>query len=350
MTACLSVVTGSSGLLGGCLVPLLAARGDRLRLIDIVPADGDPAGDFIQADLQDTARVAAAVDGAEVVYHLAAAQRMKPQFARLSERQIFAMNVRGTENVLGAAERAGVRKVVVISSSGVYGVPRSVPCREDHPERPLGAYGESKRVVERLCREVRARGLDVTVLRPMSLFGPRMTGIFVLLFEWVRRGSPVYMLGDGANRIQTTSGWDLARACIRAVDTAASSGEVLNIGSEPDTVPTVEAQVRTLIAHAGSHSSLVRIPAALLRNAARALHAVGLSPIVPEHYILADRTFVLDIERAKAVLGWRPEVTNVEMMTAAYDWYVRDGAAYRPAPHPVLGMLDRLTRAVGTTA
>src|SRR5207247_9042332 len=67
-----------------------------------------------------------------------------------SERQIFTMNVRGTENVLRAAERAGVRKVVVISSSGVYGVPRSVPCREDHPERPLGAYGESDRKSTRL--------------------------------------------------------------------------------------------------------------------------------------------------------------------------------------------------------
>src|SRR5439155_22039315 len=130
--------------------------------------------------------------------------------------------------------------------------------------------------------EVPARGLDVPVRRPMSRFGPRMTAMFVLLFEWVRRGSPVYMLADGANRIQTTSGWDLARACIRAVDTAASSGEVLNIGSEPDTVPAVEAQVRTLIAHAGSHLSLARIPAALLRNAARALQAVGLSPSVPQ--------------------------------------------------------------------
>ena len=69
---------------------------------------------------------------------------MKPQFAAMSEQEIHTMNVGGVVNVLDAAATAGVRKVVHVSSSGVYGIPRAVPVAEDHPQRPLGAYGRSK--------------------------------------------------------------------------------------------------------------------------------------------------------------------------------------------------------------
>src|SRR5262245_28220807 len=98
----------------------------------------------LSIDIRDRARLEEAVAGADVIYHLAAAQRMKPQFKDLDENAIFRMNLDGVRHVLEAAERRGVRKVVWISSSGVYGVPRQVPCDEQHPNEPLGAYGRSK--------------------------------------------------------------------------------------------------------------------------------------------------------------------------------------------------------------
>ena len=79
---------------------------------------------------------------------------------------------------------------------------------------------------------------------------------------------------------------------------------------------------------------------AWLRTAARGLYAIGLSPIVPEHYILADTNFVLDISAAREDLGWRPRYDNIEMMCAAYDSHLAEGEAARPAPHPVLRLLD----------
>lgn len=342
-----SLVTGSSGLLGHCLVERLRARGEDLRLFDVAPGEPAPAGrhgheEHVRADMRDERALREAARGVDVVYHLAAGQRMKPQFAGLSEREIFDMNLAGVANVLRAAEANGVRKVVFVSSSGIYGIPRAVPCGEDHPTLPLGAYGESKLRAEQLCREALARGLDVTTLRPMSLFGPRMSGIFVLLFEWVRTGRPVFMLGRGENRVQMVSAWDVADACIRAAEVPESRGEFLNIGSDPDSVPTVYDQVRALIQHAQSSSRIVRVPAGLLRTAARTLDAVRLSPIVPEHYLLADSTFVLDISRLRRVLGWSPRIDNVQLMNDAYDWYVRHGEAFRPRPHPVLRLLDCL--------
>ena len=316
----------------------LRERGAPVRQIDVLGGR-----DTLALDLRDRAALEDAVAGADVIYHLAAAQRMKPQFRGLDEDEIFQMNVNGVRNVLAAAARHGVRKVVWISSSGVYGVPQQVPCGEQHPTEPLGAYGRSKLEGERLCREAGARGFDVTVLRPMSLFGPHMTGIFPILFEWVRTQRPVYILGRGANRVQMASAWDVADACLRAAERPRSRGVVVNVGAAPERVPTVNEQVRALIAHAGSSSPVVHIPAAALRTAARALHLVGLSPIVPEHYLLADSTFILDIGAARAALGWEPIYDNIAMMNAAYDWYVAAGSANRPAPHPVLRLLDVVT-------
>ena len=215
------------------------------------------------------------------------------------------------------------------------------PVTEDHPQRPLGAYGRSKIAAETVCREALDRGLDVTMMRPMSLFGPGMTGVFLLLFEWVRLGKNVYLLGAGRNRVQMVSAWDVADACLLAAERPESRGAVFNLGAAE--VPTVRGEAEALVAHAGSRSRIVAIPAALLRNAGRALNLVKLSPIVPEHYLLADSTFVLDIERARTVLSWKPAYSNVRMMTEAYDWYCRNLERVRAEPGIVLRLLNALS-------
>jgi dTDP-glucose 4,6-dehydratase len=215
-----------------------------------------------------------------------------------------------------------------------------VPVGEDHPQEPLGRYGESKIEAERLCREALDRGLDVTAVRPMTLFGPRMTGVFTILFEWVRLGKPVFLLGSGRNRVQGVSSWDVADACIAAVQSPRSRGAMVNLGAEPDGVPTVREWTEQLIAHAGGRSPVVCIPAALLRNTARVLDLFGVSPIVPEHYKLADSDFILDIQAAKDALGWQPKYDNARMLAQAYDWYVGLGDDARPRQHPVVRMLN----------
>jgi len=339
-----SLITGSSGLLGRCLVERLEERGDELRLLDLIPPPAELAERHATycADISDEDTLHEASRGAEVIYHLAAAQRMKPQFADWSEGEIFERNLDGVHKVLAAAEHGGARKVVFVSSSGVYGLPRQIPCREDHPTVPLGDYGRSKLQAEALCLEAVRRGLDVTVLRPMSLFGPQMTGIFVMLYEWVRTARPVYMLGNGRNRVQASSAWDVADTCILAADCPQSAGRILNVASDPEGVPTVEEMVRALIAHAGTGSPLIKVPAALLRAAASGLNLFHLSPIVPEHYILADTNFVLDIDAARDTLGWTPQYDNIRMMRESYDWYASAGEEYRPAPHPMLRLLNLL--------
>ena len=220
-----SLITGSSGLLGNCLVERLERRRDELHLLDLEPPpDGSPHRSWI-ADVSNETALREAAQGVDVIYHLAAAQRMKPQFATWTEREIFERNLDAVRKVVHVAAETGVRKLVFVSSSGVYGEPRRVPCGEDHETKPLGEYGRSKLLAEQICVEAREkRGLDVTMFRPMSLFGPNMTGIFVMLFEWVRTGAPVFMLGNGRNRVQAVSAWDVADACVLAA--TSSDGRV----------------------------------------------------------------------------------------------------------------------------
>src|SRR5947199_193143 len=169
-------------------------------------------------------------------------------------------------------------------------------------------------------------------------------GGFVLLFDWVQRGKNVYLLGRGENRVQMVSADDVAEACRLAAETPAARGLALNLGADP--VPTVRAQVEALIRHAGSRSRIVAIPAALVRNAARVLRLVGLSRLVPEHYLLADTTFILDTTRARRVLGWTPRQDNVALPCAAYDWYAQHPAEAAPRRNLVLALLDPFSYAL----
>jgi nucleoside-diphosphate-sugar epimerase len=351
-----ALVTGSSGVLGHSLVPQLAARGDTLRLFDMVaPPQAllsriDEAGaapgsyESVLGDMRDRAALGRAVDGVDVVYHLAAGQRMKPQFASFSEEDIYAMNLGGVQNVLDVARERRVPKVVFISSSAVYGVPRvDLVDEETHPKQPIGAYGHSKLEAEGLCARAVQDGLDVTVLRPMSLFGDGMTGVFVLLFDWVRRGRRVFLLGAGKNRVQMIAAEDVASAAVLAATRPGTNGLVVNVGSDPVHVPSVRSQVEALIRYARSVSQVTAIPAVLLRNAARVLNVFGLSPIVPEHYKLADVNFVLDISRARERLGWQPSGDNIGITCEAYDWYCQNWQAVAPKPNPALRLLEALT-------
>ncbi len=342
-----ALVTGSSGLLGQVHTALVLERGDSVTGFDMVPPPQPvdaPRFDFVLGDMRDAGALRDAARSVDVIYHLAAGQRMKPQFASLGEREIFDMNLAGVANVLHVAEDLGTPKVVFISSSGIYGIPQTVPCTEDHPTVPLGAYGDSKIEAEELCRRAIDRGLNVTALRPMSLFGPNMTGVFGILFDWVRTGRPVLTLGSGHNRVQMVSARDVATACIQAAERNPTE-HFFNIGSDPATVPTVREQVEALVCHAGTRSRVIPIPAAMLRNTARALHLLGQSPIVPEHYLLADSTFILDIDRARRELDWQPVYSNIELMNDAYDWYVKNADHYRPR-HPALRLLDGVTGAL----
>ena len=138
---------------------------------------------------------------------------------------------------------------MLVSSTAVYGVPERHPIHEDDPLVGVGHYGESKIEAERLCEAFARRGLETVIVRPKTFVGPERLGVFEILFDWIREGRRIPILGDGANRYQLLAVEDLVDAIVRCLD-APVAGEALNVGAAR--FGTVREDLEALIDHAGS--------------------------------------------------------------------------------------------------
>src|SRR4030095_10518627 len=121
-------------------------------------------------------------------------------------------------------------KVIYVSSSAVFGAPKSNPVTEETPPSPGEAYGRAKLEGETLCRYYANRGLDVTIIRPRTIMGHGRLGIFQILFEWIRGGYNIPVLGRGDNRYQFVHADDLADACLLSAERKGPS--VYNCGTD----------------------------------------------------------------------------------------------------------------------
>ena len=333
------LVTGGAGYFGTVLSERARARGDRVRVLDLnAPAATDGTIEFVVGDVRDQARVRAACDGVDVVFHNVA------QVPLARDRALFeSVNVAGTANVLVAARDANVAKVVHTSSSAVFGVPESNPVREDAPCRPVEAYGRAKLRAEELCHEAaRTSGLDVTIVRPRTILGH---GRLAILFDFVAHGSAVYVLGSGDNRYQLVHADDLADACLRAGDRPGPT--TYNVGALE--FGTMRDTVQALVDHAGTGSTVRSLPVTPAKVAMRALASVGLAPFAPYHWLLYGESLYFDVTRARTELGWEPRHSNASMLIESYDWYLahRDelesGGSHHQSPVR-LGVLEVLRR------
>jgi nucleoside-diphosphate-sugar epimerase len=232
-----------------------------------------------------------------------------------------------------------------ISSTAVYGVPDVHPIHEDHPLHGVGHYGESKIEAERVCREL-AR--ESVVIRPKTFVGPERLGVFEILFDWVREGRRIYVLGDGSNRYQLLAVEDLVDAILRAAD-ADVAGETLNVGAK--SFGTVRSDLQALIDHAESSSKLRPIPARPAELALRTLELLRISPLAEWHYKTAHRDSYVDVSKAERLLGFTPRLSNAEALIETYDWYLANrerlgtaGVTHRvPWNQQALGLLKRFS-------
>ncbi len=312
----MELVTGGAGFFGIHLTRRLLAEGRQVRVFDLAEMNAPELefkGEFIQGDIRDADLVERAVRGCDGIYHNAAVLPISR-----SGKVFWEVNVQGTRNVLEAALRNNARKVVHISTSAVYGVPKAVPIDENTPLTPLGDYGRAKLAAEQVCNEFKQKGVDVSVVRPRTIVGSGRLGIFYLLFEWVRLGKRVYIIGGGDNLFQLVSASDLADACARMTKTPCYQ-EDFNIGARE--YGTVRSDLEGLVRHAGTGSRICLIPAALAKSALRVLDRMHLSPLVDWHYKTADKPFYFGVSKTERLLDWEPRDSNIKMLTDAYDWY-----------------------------
>jgi nucleoside-diphosphate-sugar epimerase len=337
-------ISGGAGFLGLHLARRLLAEGHEVRTLDVVPLDDaelERAVEELRGDVRDAERVRELVAGADVVVHAAAALPIQA-----SRESIRSVNVTGTENILQAARAANVRRVVFISSTAVYGVPEKHPIEEDDPLVGVGWYGESKIDAEALCR---VAAVETTIVRPKTFIGPERLGVFEILFDWIREGRRIYILGKGHNRYQLLAVEDLVAAIVRAATLPGAGRETFNVGATE--FGTVRSDLQALIDHAGSDSRLRPVPVKPAEVALRTLELLRISPLAEWHYKTAHKDSFVDVSRAQRILSWQPRLSNRAALIETYDWYLANrervggaGVTHRvPWNQQALGLLKRLS-------
>ncbi len=310
-----SLVTGGSGYFGSLLRDQLLKAGHQVRVFDLLDAsDRRPEIEFVQGDIRDGAKIKAACSDCDRVFHCVA------QVPLAKDRHLFdSVNFTGTQNLLAAATAARIRKVIYVSSSAVFGAPETNPVTEETPPKPAEAYGRAKLEGERLCQRATQAGLDVTIIRPRTILGHGRLGIFQILFEWIRDGYNVPVLGDGDNLYQFVHADDLADACILASERPGA--DVYNCGT--DRFGSMRSMLETLCAQAGTGSKVKSVPMGLATLLMRLSSRLGLSPLGPYHALMYGRSLYFDITKARTELGWLPRYSNDEMLLQSYRWYLR---------------------------
>ncbi len=312
------LITGAAGLLGSELVRQVIDKGWSVGGVDLsAQVETLSRCKVVTADLRDRAACRDLCAGFDTVVHTAAVQHHDDP-PKLGRERFFRQNVEMTRHCVDAAEEKGVRHFVLISSDMVYGIPRLRPFRETDTPLPIGPYGQSKLESERLCEAKCSGRMTVTILRPRLIVGPGRLGILTKLFDRIRAGKRVPLIGDGTNRYQMVAVSDVARAVICALEK--SAGATFNLGSSE--VPTVKALMEGLARSANSPSRVLRTPRRLTEAALWTLHAFRVAPLVPEQFRIAGVDYVLDTTAARQQLGWAPRFTDEEMLWQAYQQYV----------------------------
>lgn len=244
------VVTGGAGLIGSTTIDALLASHDPARIVvfdnlsrgttsNLAAALRDPRVSLVEGDIRDGSAVARVVDGADAVIHMAA---LRITACAAEPREAFEVMCAGTFNVVEAAQRAGVQKVVAASTASVYGMADAFPTTETHhPYKNRTWYGASKVMLEGLLRSFNdMHGLPYVALRYFNVYGPRMDihGKYTeVLIRWMERldaGQPPLILGDGTQTMDFVYVEDVARANVLALASDASD-EVFNVASGVET-------------------------------------------------------------------------------------------------------------------
>jgi dihydroflavonol-4-reductase len=247
-----ALVTGATGFVGSHLAEALRRRGDDVTALARSAAKAQaltPLGvRIIAGDLHDKAALARAVEGQDVIYHVAGV------IAALSENDFMAANREGTRHIVEAARAAGNPRFVLVSSMAAGGPsPRGNPLKGDEPPRPVTAYGRSKLAAEEV---VKASTLDWTIVRPPMVYGPRDHEV-LKVFRIARFGiAPVF--GDGTQELSAVHGADLADALIAAAGTPATSRRIY-YASHPD-IFTSTRFVRSVAGAMGRPVAVIKVP------------------------------------------------------------------------------------------
>ena len=308
------LVSGGCGLIGSTTIEQLLRDHNPARIVildnlvrgslaNVARALNDPRVTLLRGDIRDRDAVARATEGMDAVVHMAA---LRITACAADPREAMEVMCDGSFNLIDAARRAGVKKVVVASTASIYGLAESFPTREDHhPYNNRTWYGASKVMLEGLLRSYHDMyGLPYVAMRYFNVYGPRMdihgkyTEVLIRWMERIAAGQPPLIFGDGLQTMDFVYIDDVARSNVLALASDASD-EVFNVAS-------------------GTETSLRELAEALLR----VMGAEGLAlEYGPERSVNPVPRRLASTEKAERMLGFRAEVGLDDGLRRLVHWW-----------------------------
>ena len=251
------LVTGGAGFIGSHLVDELVKEGFEVTVLDDLSTGRienikhhleEGKIRFVVGDIRSREDVEEALEGAEIIFHLAGITSV-PYSVRYPS-VTYEVNVDGTRNLLEACLRGNVERFIYVSSCAVYGEPEYLPIDERHPTNPISPYAESKLEAERVCmRFQEAYGLKTTVFRLFNVYGPRQRndqygGVIASFIERLRKGMSPIIYGDGEQTRDFIHVSDVVRAFLLAMNHNGAVNRVFNVATG---VPTSINQLAQLV-------------------------------------------------------------------------------------------------------
>jgi NAD dependent epimerase/dehydratase len=322
------VVTGAGGFIGSALVERLVTDGAQVRAmlrytsrgqrgcLDDLPEETLGAVEVTAGDVRDFDAVRTVLRDADAVFHLAALVGIPYSYEHPHE--VIDTNVMGTANILLAAKELGtVERVVLTSTSEVYGSARYVPMDEQHPLQAQSPYSASKIAADALGVSFhRSFGLPVSVVRPFNAYGPRQSARAVIptIISQALTGTTV-RLGTLETRRDFTFVEDTARGFVAVAGAERTVGEVVNLGSGADvSIGDVVAKVEAIVGHSldvTEESRRIRPE----KSEVSRLHA--------------------DATLARELAGWSPAVSLDDGLRRTTEWIAEHLTEYRPQEYAV---------------
>ena len=325
LSRCTVLVTGAGGFIGSHLTERLIRLGARTRAFVHYNADGrrgwlehsavTDAAEVFAGDVRDPATLEAALGGVDVVFHLAALIAIP--YSYVSPLSYVRTNVEGTVNVLNAAMRAGVRRVIHTSTSEVYGTAEYVPIDERHPLCGQSPYAASKIGADQMAVSYgRSFGVPVVTVRPFNTFGPRQSlrAVIPTIVAQALEGKEI-RLGSLAPRRDFTYVSDTVDAFVRAAETPEAVGETINVGTGHDI----------------AIGEVVDLVCGVL--------GVDVPVVADDRRVRPEASevgrLVCDAAKAQARLGWRPSFDLARGLSETIEWFRARGRAYAAGAYHV---------------
>ncbi|MBU3588111.1 SDR family oxidoreductase [Polynucleobacter sp. 31A-FELB] len=311
------LITGANGFVGRALVEQSAAMGYQVTACTRKPAVfAESVHNFVVSDFSHQANVCDALKGVDVVIHLAARVHVMKDATENPLVQYQAMNVDATLALAKQAVTLGIKRFIYMSSIKVNGESTAigVPFTPADYPAPSDPYGVSKmQAEEQLLALARLTGMEVVIIRPPLIYGPRVKANFASMMKWVRSGMPLPLGGIHNLRSMVFLG-NLIDLILVSVSHPDAKNQVFLVSDDEDI--SVASLIRKLAAAMHVRTVLIPIPSALLKLAAS---LIGKRSIAQR---LCD-SLQVDISKTKSLLGWSPPFTLEQGLAFTVKWYLR---------------------------